>query len=78
MGGKIAGDDEEIIQRRKIMDEKELRDFLFSLAWYDCSAHHNKNVKNILSRNYPGVDFADILDEFERCKNMPPGLGCPR
>jgi hypothetical protein len=60
------------------MNESDIKELIFSLAWYDCSAHHNRNVKDILAREFPGADFSTSLEEFDKCKNMPPGPGCPR
>ena len=60
------------------MTEEKMKELLFSLAWYDASSFHNMNAKNILADEYPSADFSDNLDEFERCKTMPPGKGCPR
>ena len=60
------------------MDKETFEQLLFSLAWYDASAYHHRNVKDILAKHFPGVDFSAALDEFERCKAMPPGPGCPR
>lgn len=60
------------------MTEEMMKELLFSLAWYDASCYHNENAKKILSDEYPDCDFTAALDEFERCKIMPPGKGCPR
>jgi hypothetical protein len=60
------------------MTEDKMKELLFSLAWYDCSCHHKLNAKDILAREFPDADFASSLAEFEKCKTMPPGDGCPR
>ena len=60
------------------MTEGRMKELLFSLAWYDASAHHARNAKEILAREFPGTDFTAALDEFRRCKTMPPGPGNPR
>lgn len=60
------------------MDETKMKDLLFALAWYDASAFHSENAKEILSEEFPGVSFTKALEEFIMCKNMPPGKGCPR
>jgi hypothetical protein len=62
----------------EFMNKETMEDLLFSLAWFDASSHHNQNVKNILSREYHGEDFSKTLEEFVKCKTMPPGEGCPR
>ena len=60
------------------MSEMEIKELLFSLAWFDASAYHNINAREILKRAYPDADFSDALEEFLKCKNKPPGKGCPR
>ncbi len=60
------------------MTEEKMKELLFSLAWYDCSCYHNLNVKEILAQEFPGADFTAALDEFIKCKTMPPGPGNPR
>ncbi len=60
------------------MTKETMKELLFSLAWYDASAYHNRNAKEILASEFPGADFAVALYEFERCKTMPPGPGNPR
>ena len=60
------------------MTEEKMKDLLFSLAWYDASAYHNRNANEILADEYPDADFTAALEEFVRCKTMPPGRGCPR
>lgn len=60
------------------MTEEKMKELLFSLAWYDASCRHNRNVKEILAGEFPGADFADALEDFLKCKTMPPGPGNPR
>ena len=60
------------------MTEDMMEELLFSLAWYDCSAYHSTNAREILERAFPGVDFKKALEEFKRCKTAPPGEGNPR
>ena len=60
------------------MTEDTMKELLFSLAWYDASAHHYRNANEILTREFPKADFTAALEEFVRCKTMPPGEGCPR
>ncbi len=60
------------------MTEDKMKEFIFSLAWYDASAHHSQNVREILATEYPDADFSTTLCEFLKCKTMPPGKGCPR
>lgn len=60
------------------MDSKTMRELLFSLAWYDASAHHYENVQEIIKREFPGEDLSAALADFERCNKMPAGPGCPR
>ena len=60
------------------MTEEKMKELLFSLAWYDASCYHHNNAKAILATEFPGADFAAALDEFVKCKTMPPGQGNPR
>ena len=60
------------------MTEGKMKDLLFSLAWYDASAHHSRNAREILASEFPGADFAAALDEFVKCKKMSQGPGNPR
>lgn len=55
-----------------------MKELLFSLAWYDASSYHNRNAKDILGNAYPDEDFSAALEEFVKCKAMPPSEGCPR
>ena len=61
-----------------MMTEEKMKDLLFSLAWYDASAYHSRNAREILASEFPGADFAAALNEFVKCKTMPPGPGNPR
>ena len=60
------------------MTEDRMKELIFSLAWYDSSAYHSRNVKEILAEEYPEAEFSTTLAEFLTCKTMPPGKGCPR
>ena len=60
------------------MNEETMKELLFSLAWYDASNYHFQNAQRILKESYPNADFGRSLDEFLKCKTMPPGEGCPR
>lgn len=60
------------------MSELEMKELIFSLAWFDASAYHNENAREILRRAYPESDFSDCLMEFLKCKTKPPGDWCPR
>ncbi len=50
------------------MTEEKMKEFLFSLAWYDYSCYHNRKVKEILAHEFPNADFSFSLAEFEACK----------
>lgn len=54
------------------------KDLLFSLAWNDCSAYHAQNVKNILKKECPDIDFTEELKLFYENKLMHNKKGCPR
>ena len=68
----------ELRDRLGQIEVETMTELLASLAWFDCSAHHNRNVNRILQETYPGIDFRASLNEFVRCQKMPPGAGCPR
>ena len=60
------------------MDPEQMKELLFSLAWYDASAYHSENARRMLRDAFPATDFGATLAEFVKCKTMPPGEGCPR
>ena len=60
------------------IDSDTMKELLFSLAWYDASCYHSNKVKEILSSKFPNADFTNDLEEFIKCKTMPPGKGNPR
>jgi hypothetical protein len=60
------------------MDAEKMKELLFSLSWYDASCYHADNVREILGKEFPSVDFSAELKKFVECKTMPAGPGCPR
>ena len=60
------------------MSAETIKELIFSLAWYDASAYHNRNVREILKREFPSTDFSKDLETFVESVLMPPGKGCPR
>ena len=60
------------------MTADKMKELLFSLSWYDCSAYHHREVKRILNEAYPDDDFEESLDDFMRCISMKGVKGCPR
>ena len=68
----------ELMDRLGQIDVETMTELLASLAWFDRSAHHSRNVNRILEETYPGIDFRASLNEFVRCQKMPHGAGWPR
>lgn len=60
------------------MTESQMKELLWSLAWYDCSCYHSINAKEILKQAYPESDFGSVLEEFRKAKTLAPQEGCPR
>ena len=55
-----------------------MKELIWSLAWYPFSAHHSKNVENILKGEYPDEDMSKDLAEFEKAYLSKPGPGSPK
>lgn len=60
------------------MNEKLIKELLFSLAWCPFSSYHSQNVRDILEKAFPGDDFSGSIEEFKEIYLSPPKTGSPK
>ena len=62
------------------MTEDKMKEVLFSLAWYDASNHHNKNVRKCLAyyvrdkREVPCYTLGGFVEYLIRDHQPPDGM----
>jgi hypothetical protein len=60
------------------MNEEQMKELLFSLAWCPFSRYHNENVHEILKKAFPQGDFESSIQEFKEIYLSPPQSGSPK
>lgn len=60
------------------MNEKEMKDLIFGLSWFPHSAHHSRNVRELLKKHYPRAEFEKDLLVFTENYLSKPEEGSPK
>ncbi len=60
------------------MNESQVKDLIFSLAWLPHSSHHSRNVRELLKQAFPDSDFEVEIEVFKENCLSSPGEGSPK